>query len=135
MITPYRGTRYHLKEYSRNPPRNLRELFNLRHASLRNAIERAFGVLKKRFPIIASSTIPTYSVEAQKKIIVACCILHNFLIDKDPDRHIIAQVDAELANRANEPVDDVEGEDPQEMIRGEQVRDAIAAAMWRDYNT
>ena len=135
LITPYRGTRYHLKEYSRNPPRNPRELFNLRHASLRNAIERAFGVLKKRFPIIASSTIATYSVEAQKKIIVACCILHNFLIDKDPDRQIVAQVDAELANRANESVDDVEGEDPQEMIRGEQVRDAIAAAMWRDYNT
>lgn len=66
---------------------------------------------------------------------MACCILHNYLIDKDPDRQIIAQVDAELANRANEPVDDVEGEDPQEMISGEQVRDAIAAAMWRDYNT
>ncbi|KAH7672088.1 hypothetical protein IHE45_09G030500 [Dioscorea alata] len=32
LITPYRGERYHLKEYSRNPPRNPRELFNLRHA-------------------------------------------------------------------------------------------------------
>ena len=48
LITPYRGVRYHLKEYSkRNPPQNHKELFNLRHASLRNAIERTFGVLKK----------------------------------------------------------------------------------------
>ncbi|XP_039131788.1 uncharacterized protein LOC120268450 [Dioscorea cayenensis subsp. rotundata] len=29
LITPYRGERYHLKEYSRNPPGNARELFNL----------------------------------------------------------------------------------------------------------
>ncbi|KAI3701264.1 hypothetical protein L2E82_45915 [Cichorium intybus] len=47
-----RGVRYHLKEYSTRAPENSKELFNLRHASLRNAIERAFGVLKKRFPII-----------------------------------------------------------------------------------
>ncbi|KAG6497403.1 hypothetical protein ZIOFF_045302 [Zingiber officinale] len=52
LITLYRGERYHLKEYSCNPPRNARELFNLRHSSLRNAIERAFGVVKKRFAII-----------------------------------------------------------------------------------
>ncbi|KAG6530240.1 hypothetical protein ZIOFF_012463 [Zingiber officinale] len=56
LITPYRGIRYHLKEYSRCGPTNAKELFNLRHTSLRNAIERAFGVLKKRFPIIASGT-------------------------------------------------------------------------------
>ena len=78
LITPYRGQRYHLKEYSRNPPRNAHELFNLRHASLRNAIERAFGVLKKHFPIIGSSTEPHYGLETQKKIISVCCILHNY---------------------------------------------------------
>ncbi|GJY26317.1 putative nuclease HARBI1 [Tanacetum coccineum] len=52
LIAPYRGVKYHLKEYSTRAPQNPRELFNLRHASLRNSIERAFGVLKKRFPII-----------------------------------------------------------------------------------
>ena len=58
LIAPYRGVRYHLKEYSIRFPENVKELFNLRHASLRNAIERAFGVLKKIFPIIASTTKP-----------------------------------------------------------------------------
>jgi len=65
LITPYRGVRYHLKEFSaRNPPLNYKELFNLRHASLRNAIERTFGVLKKRFDILSNSTEPAYGVKA-----------------------------------------------------------------------
>jgi hypothetical protein len=100
LITPYRGARYHLKEYSaRNPPQNFKELFNLRHSSLRNAIERAFGVLKKRFEILSNSTEPTYGVKAQKLIIFACCILHNYLMSVDPDEDLIAEVDAELANQ------------------------------------
>ena len=40
----YRGTRYHLNEYAgRHYPTNGRELFNLRHSSLRVSIDRAFG--------------------------------------------------------------------------------------------
>jgi hypothetical protein len=51
-LTPYRGKRYHLKEWSRgnDRPRNKEELFNLRHSSLRNVLERIFGVIKKNFP-------------------------------------------------------------------------------------
>ncbi|GAV74326.1 DDE_4 domain-containing protein, partial [Cephalotus follicularis] len=79
LIAPYRGVRYHLKEFSSHEPESPWELFNLRHASLRNAIERAFGVMKKRFPIIASTTQPNFSVETQTKIILACCIIHNYL--------------------------------------------------------
>ncbi|KAG6490173.1 hypothetical protein ZIOFF_051458 [Zingiber officinale] len=96
LITPYRGIRYHLKEYSRCDPTNAKELFNLRHASLRNAIERAFGVLKKRFPIIASGTEPHYEINIRTDIILACCILHNFLIGVDPDERLISEVDHEL---------------------------------------
>ncbi|KAH9154153.1 hypothetical protein AeRB84_003701 [Aphanomyces euteiches] len=53
-LTPYRGTRYHLKEYAsgRLRPQNKEELFNLRHAQLRNCIERIFGILKMRFPVL-----------------------------------------------------------------------------------
>lgn len=37
VLTPYRGVRYHLKEYSAggSQPMNMRELFNLRHAQYR----------------------------------------------------------------------------------------------------
>ncbi|XLU81807.1 hypothetical protein S245_005227, partial [Arachis hypogaea] len=43
ILTPYRGVRYHLKEYLVREPQNLKELFNHRHSSLRNIIERCFG--------------------------------------------------------------------------------------------
>ncbi|KAL0394827.1 UNVERIFIED_CONTAM: hypothetical protein Slati_4448900 [Sesamum latifolium] len=50
FLTPYRGVRYHLKEYDRGGggPQNAREVFNLRHAAARNIIERSFGLLKTR---------------------------------------------------------------------------------------
>ncbi|KAG6504517.1 hypothetical protein ZIOFF_036851 [Zingiber officinale] len=38
LITPYREIHYHLKEYSRCGPTNAKELFSLRHESLRGAI-------------------------------------------------------------------------------------------------
>jgi len=47
IITPYRDVRYYLKEYSQGGPQNAKELFNLRHSSLRNVIERTFRVMKK----------------------------------------------------------------------------------------
>ncbi|RZC25492.1 hypothetical protein D0Y65_004261, partial [Glycine soja] len=40
FLAPYRGTRYHLNEWIGNTPQSYKELFNLRHASARNAIER-----------------------------------------------------------------------------------------------
>ncbi|KAJ4764229.1 nuclease [Rhynchospora pubera] len=135
LITPYRGERYHLKEFSSNPPQNDRELFNLRHSSLRNSIERAFGVLKKRFPIIASGAEPHYDKDTQNLIILACCILHNFLLDVDPDNEILAEVDRELANRrpvAVQPTNDLD-EDENDRVLGQIIRDRIANEMWNDY--
>ncbi|KAF2316097.1 hypothetical protein GH714_041002 [Hevea brasiliensis] len=96
LIAPYRGVHYHLNEYSGRGTQNAKELFNHHHASLRNVIERAFGVLKKRFPIIASGTEPHYSFETMTEIVLACCVIHNFLMGVDPDENLIAEVDREL---------------------------------------
>lgn len=96
LITPYRGECYYLKEYLRNPTWNFRELLNLWYASLRNEIETVFGVLKKRFPGLAISSQPTYGLKTQKLMILACCILHNFLMGVDLDKSIIAEVDEKL---------------------------------------
>lgn len=47
---PYKKVCYHVKEFDGvSPPMNAKELFNLRHSSLRISVERAFRVLKKRF--------------------------------------------------------------------------------------
>uniref|UniRef100_A0A2N9H1E1 Myb/SANT-like domain-containing protein n=1 Tax=Fagus sylvatica TaxID=28930 RepID=A0A2N9H1E1_FAGSY len=136
LIAPYRGVRYHLKEYSTRPPQNAKELFNLRHASLRNAIERAFGVLKKRFPIIGSTTEPTYSVDTQTEIILACCIIHNYLMGVDPDERLIAEVDEELLQQSHHETEaHAPREDDEDARQGEILRDSIALAMWQDYDT
>ena len=51
ILVPYKKLRYHLREQAlaSQQPRTKKALFNLRHAQIRNAIERIFGVLKKRF--------------------------------------------------------------------------------------
>ena len=95
-MTPYRGVCYHLKEYLVRDLENAEEIFNHRHSSLRNVIERTFGVLKKRFPIISGMTKPFFPVDIVTKIILACCILHNYLVDSD--ERLIAEVDQEISN-------------------------------------
>ena len=96
LIAPSRGVRYYLGEFSVRPPENVKELFNLRYASMHDAIERAFGVLKKRFLIITSTIEPSYCVDIQNEIILACCILHNYFMGVDPDESLIAEVDEEV---------------------------------------
>ena len=55
FIKPYRGGRYNLNEWgaAEQRPQNYKELFNLRHAMMRNCAERGIGVCKKRFPILS----------------------------------------------------------------------------------
>ncbi|MED6216203.1 hypothetical protein PIB30_116563 [Stylosanthes scabra] len=88
FLAPYRQTRYHIQEWAngRNAPRNFREYFNKKHSSARNVIERCFGLLKKRWAILRSPCF--YKIKTQNKIIIACCLLQNFIrltMDSDPE--------------------------------------------------
>jgi hypothetical protein len=86
FLPPYRGTRYHLREYGENKPQNQRELFNLRHSSLRVTVERAFGALKNRFRILDNK--PFHPYKTQVKMVLACCILHNWILRHGHDEHV-----------------------------------------------
>uniref|UniRef100_A0A0A8XZF6 Uncharacterized protein n=1 Tax=Arundo donax TaxID=35708 RepID=A0A0A8XZF6_ARUDO len=82
FIASYRGFRYHLSEFrsrrfSHSGYANYKGLFNHRHALLRNHIERAIGVLKKRFPILKVGTF--HPIENQIKIPAAAVVLHNII--------------------------------------------------------
>jgi hypothetical protein len=83
ILVLYQGTRYHLKEtiLAGKKPENLKELFNLWHASLRNVIERIFGVLKRKYQILR--TLLEYSMDTQTRIILACCTLYNWVRSKE----------------------------------------------------
>lgn len=86
-LAPYRTTRYHLEEFQNaEEPQGKEELFNYAHSSLRNCIERAFGVLKQKFRILMG--IPSYNLQTQTHIVVACMALHNFIrLSQERDRH------------------------------------------------
>ena len=79
LLCPYRGVRYHLKEQAAagKKPMNKEELFNLCHSSLRNVVERIFGVTKRRFQIFKSA--PEYHFNTQISLVFAVTALHNFI--------------------------------------------------------
>jgi hypothetical protein len=79
FLPPYRKTRYHLKEYGGgNHPENYKELFNLRHSSLRISIERAFAAYKNRWKFVYNR--PFHPYKTQVKVVIACAILHNWVL-------------------------------------------------------
>jgi hypothetical protein len=113
-LTPYRGVRYHLKEWRRgnHRPQNKEELFNLRHATARNVIERSCGVIKKRFPILKQMTSYPFKIQC------------GFVFSCNDEEIIMVQEEEVLA--ANEHPDQNRGLES-------QWRDTIAQDMWNDY--
>ncbi|GJS72659.1 Myb/SANT-like domain, harbinger transposase-derived nuclease domain protein [Tanacetum coccineum] len=77
FMAPYRNVRYWLGDFRRRRPLNGKEKFNHSHAKLRNVIERAYGVLKARFPIL--KRMAPFSLTTQRNITIACFALHNFI--------------------------------------------------------
>ncbi|XP_057439909.1 protein ALP1-like [Lotus japonicus] len=110
FLAPYRGTRYHLNEWIENTPQNYKELFNLRHASARNVIERSFGILKKRWSKLRTPSF--FDIKTQIRMINACFVLHNFIRDEqqyDPilevqDLELLSVVDEELTSQHGETI-------------------------------
>lgn len=133
-LTPYRGVRYHLKEWAQGNrrPMNARELFNLRHSSLRNVIERVFGVLKKRFPILC--LMPSCSMEKQVRIVKSCFMIHNFIkINRDYEDPF-EEWDENIEGANDDAEDDNNDNDINANAGGAAAwRDSIANAMWVDY--
>jgi hypothetical protein len=112
-------------------PRNPKELFNHRHAKLRNHVERTLGVVKKRFPILKVATFHT--LENQVKIPVAAAIFHNLIralngdeewLDHQPDNINPTQfVALPSGDQNNDPG----------TAEGNALRDSIAQEMWAQY--
>lgn len=138
--------RYHLAEWGRantrcvhfyikicaiingifNSPANKEELFNLRHASARNVIERIFGVLKRRFRILLMA--PEYNAEIQARIPAALCTIHNVIREFD-------ESEGKLPPDNNSFGYGYGGDEPRGSGSDESDirRDRIAEEMWRDY--
>jgi DDE superfamily endonuclease len=128
----------------------MEELFNLRHAQLRNVIERIFGVMKKRFQILV--TMRDYEYATQVEIVYACIALHNFLAKHSGEDVIYVEWDEEFkvgqqqahrlrATRRRDGNVEVHSDEEElttnvsqeQRERGQENRERIASRMWRAY--
>lgn len=131
-------------------PADHEELFNLRHATLRNIVEQTFGIFKRRFAVTA--TAPEYPLKFQVELIPALCALHNFILTHDPNNNAIGHWVPEdglstSSQQSTHGGHDEEGDDDiqdvetvvqgsiteEERTRTGQRRDELAQQMWDDY--
>ncbi|XP_024043266.1 uncharacterized protein LOC112099958 [Citrus clementina] len=116
-------------------PRGPQELFNYRHSSLRNVIERCFGVLKARFSILRD--MHNYSLRKQRLIPIACCALHNFIRRENASDRLFGDFDVQdlVTNDERDtsrPLTNIDLS-PASVAEMNATRDGIAAFMWHDY--
>lgn len=119
-------------------PQNKEELFNLRHSSARNVVERIFGIVKRRFRILL---LPAeFSIEIQAQIPSALCAIHNFIYVHDPIEDDESSDSDEADNNEGYAMDDAHNmDDPVNYLAANsddgarELRDQIAEGMWADY--
>lgn len=78
-----------MKPYSpknKEPLTNEEEIFNYRLSRARRCVESAFGILGRKWACV-EQTFFCQPIKV-KPIIAACCLLHNFLINRSPGTYI-----------------------------------------------
>lgn len=134
-ITPFRSTSYDLNEIRGRIPCAPRELFNHRHSSLRNVIERTFGVWKRRFNIIRKEQM--YSYEKQIDLVFACACVQNHVRGFMPFDIILDSIDKKLPTQQHDD-DDPIGERlyrTEDGRQGKTIRDTVVTNMWNDWQS
>ena len=131
FLAPYRGQRYHLNEWrSGYQPTTPEELFNMKHSSARNIIERCFGVLKMRWAILRSP--PFYPIRTVNGIVMACCLLHNLIRREmaiDPMEEYYNISGPRRQRRDEEHIDTIESSDEWRVKRDQLAREMFDS--WR----
>ncbi|MQL70777.1 hypothetical protein Taro_003090 [Colocasia esculenta] len=133
FLAPYRGIRYHLSEYNSTRRNRLRyrskkDLFNHRHAQLRNVVERAFGVLKARFTILVKRC--NYPIKTQARIAMAYCVLHNFIRMEGGLDYIFRRGQCDEVAEGDEDVHVDDHVHRSEAARGDRFRNELATRLW-----
>jgi hypothetical protein len=128
-LSPYRGVRYHLREVRAvgKAPEDKKELFNLRHSSLRNVVERTFGVWKRRWRVFDRPH--EFKLPTQVKLVYALVVVHNLInsyygVEEDFDRFEPAE--GEQSAR-------VKREDDGSSDALDERRERIANMLWKNY--
>lgn len=61
-------------------------IFNYRLSRARRCIENAFGILTAKWPVLQRTLL--CSPDRAHKIITACCLFHNFLLNKNDNSYM-----------------------------------------------
>lgn len=119
LITPYQNPTNHVQQY-----------FNKVYAKERVIIERCFGQVKRRFPILHYKV--RTALKSVPSIIVCCFVLHNIAkYLKDPDD--FPHFDEEESNEDDlDGIELVTGQSARIRQLGQQKRDQIAAIIYQN---
>ncbi|KAJ3689069.1 hypothetical protein LUZ61_018233 [Rhynchospora tenuis] len=139
FLAPFRGIPYHLgsfRDCARNRGEyryeNPQDLYNHRHAQLRNVVERTFGTLKGRFHILKD--MHPFKYKIQVKIVRACCILHNFINHQDRIQNLSNETffDAPEESNGDEEDSSQDGDAAATNLRNDgNLRDRIKNDLWK----
>ena len=134
LLVPYQKTRYQQQPQTRD------ELFNLRHAQLRNVVERLFGIVKKRWGILAQGPNQSFTIRQKARFVIALAAVHNFA-----NQHGQRAADEDVLDDDGEDASaDGVNENEQGSVGGRvdwgprtdngmvRYRDQIAQQMWED---
>ena len=91
---------YLLGQFPRRLLRTREKVFNYRLSRARRIVECAFGVLSSKFRLLRTE-IAVY-VNRAEKLVKACCIIHNILIDKEGSLEVGHFTDASQDSRVSE---------------------------------
>ncbi|KAK1381783.1 hypothetical protein POM88_019518 [Heracleum sosnowskyi] len=83
------------------PPRNIYYLCDAAYANTR---ERAYGVLKARFPILKQ--MAPYRFSTQRDIVIACFAVHNFIRMQKLEDELFDQCDNNISSDSDEEEND-----------------------------
>lgn len=129
LLIPYREVSYHPQgpQQPANHPANSRELFNIRHATLRSVIDRTLKLFRRRFRLLTTAR-EGFSIRTQVNLVFALAAVHNFINQRqglDLDGEFEDEDDRDDDTWKTSPiVDDFDGN---LMIRK---RDMIAKELW-----
>jgi hypothetical protein len=134
MLVPYRGVRYHLKEWAAVRglrPQNAKELFNLRHAQLRNVIERVNGIWKRRFRVFARKL--EVELDIVNQLVYATVCLHNLIRMEDPHNFDFSEEEwKDITVPYEDDDDDIKQQYAEMREEFEKDEKSLAANVWRD---
>lgn len=113
-------------------PQTYQELYNKRHAALRNYIERIFGVTKKKFKVMEHGS--HYPIHIQVRLVLLMAFIYNFIRKEDgEDENFRGEFDIDFQPQVNQEELHAAGNTPEESTEAGKLRTKIAKAMWRKY--